>query len=327
MSTVKPQINHLFRPMNLIIIIVTMYLLKFGLFEPMLHLISGVVELEMTSQMDIVWFTLLVLSVVLIAAGGYVLNDIKDVETDKINGSANPIGSLISIEIANKLYQGVTVVGLILGFVIGYKFGNYNYGIIQLTAAISLWFYSNYFKSEFLSGNLVVAFVLALVPLTVGIYEVSLVQIEYFNKVTVYKDFNFNFIAYWFLAYSVFVFVLTLIREMEKDIEDIVGDKQTGGRTLPIVWGVPAAKGVISFLYVLIIASLIYVRMEYLVDNISGYFIAMVGTLLLFNIIHLWMNRVILFKVSNWSKIISVIGVLYLYALGYIINNQLFFNV
>lgn len=327
METRKPRITHLFRPFNLVTIAATMILLKIGLLEPMLRMISEVAKMELVSQISIMQFALLMASVILIAAGGYILNDIKDVKADEINGNGNPVGTLISPEKANMLYQVTTILGLGIGFFIAFQLGNYNFGIIQLTAAISLWFYNNYFKTSFLSGNLMVAFVVALVPLTVGIYEVSLVQIAYFNKVTEFKDFNFNFLAYWFIAYSVFVFLITLIREIIKDLEDMEGDTQIGATTLAITLGEKMTKVISSLLIVLAILALGYARMYYLIDGISSTFILLTIILLVINMVVLWVDKKILFKASTWTKVVSIIGVLYLYALGYVIDNQLFFNV
>lgn len=322
----QPRITHLFRPLNLVIIIATMYLCKYGLMEPMLRMISDVVKLEMVSQLTPMWFGSLVASVVFIAAGGYVLNDLKDVKGDAINQNGNPVGSLISESSANTIYQVLTILGIAIGFAVGFQLGNYNYGIIQLTAAISLWFYSNYFKRSFLWGNLVVAFVVALVPLTVGIYEVSLVQIAYFQKVTEYQDFNFNFLAYWFMAYSAFVFLITLIREIIKDVEDVKGDQAVGATTMPVVLGEQIAKVVASILLVATVGALVYTRLYYLIDGISSAFILFEIILIVINMVALWVERNLWVKPSTWTKIISVVGVIYLFALGYIINNQLFFN-
>ena len=327
MTKKKAQISHLFRPFNLIIITATMYLLKYGLMHPIMRMLSKMVNLEMVSQIEPFPFAMLVAGVVLIAAGGYILNDIKDVKTDEINNTGNPVGKLISVEKANLLYQITTGLGLALSFWVAFEIGNYNYGIIQLTAAISLWFYSNYFKTEFLSGNLVVAFVVALVPLTVGIYEVSLVQIAYFNKVTDFKDFNFNFLAFWFLGYSVFVFVLTLIREIEKDMEDATGDQQIGANTLPIVLGSRVAKLVVTFLYTAVVVGLYWVRLHFLTDPISGTIILTILFVIILNLFQLWSGKKLLMRVSSWSKVLSLIGVLFLFALKYIIDNELFFNV
>jgi 4-hydroxybenzoate polyprenyltransferase len=322
-----PKITHLFRPINLLIIGLTMYFLRWGLLKPMLKFISNQVELEIVSQITELWFALLVLSVVLIAAGGYIINDIRDIKEDKLNHGNNPVGKLISAETATKWYQVTTILGLALGFGIGSYLGNYNLGIIQLTAAISLWFYSNYFKTEFVIGNLVVAFVLALVPLLVGIYEVTLIQVAYTNKVTLFKDFNFNFLAYWFMGYAGFVFLISWAREVLKDIEDMEGDRQIGARTLPIQWGANAGKILVSLIYVVVLYALYYVKLEFLTDPISASFIIALIILILFNLVTMWLNKEVLFKPSSWNKILSLIGVFYLLALGYIIENQLFFGV
>ncbi|MFT4753549.1 MAG: 4-hydroxybenzoate polyprenyltransferase [Salibacteraceae bacterium] len=327
MKANTPQITHLFRPINLVIIILTMVLLKYGLMEPMLRMLSEAAKMDLESQITPIWFSVLICSVVFIAAGGYILNDIKDQKTDAVNHNGNPVGSLITIERANSLYQITTVLGLALSFLVAFHLGNYNYGIIQLTAAISLWFYSHYFKTEFLSGNFIVAFVVALVPLTVGIYEVSLVQITYFNKVTEFVDFNFNFLAYWFISYAAFVFLITLIREIIKDVEDITGDKTIGANTLPIALGEKKTKALATLLFMVAIYGLVYVRLYYLIDAISSSFILIEILLVILNIVALWKSNGFLMKASTWTKIISVVGVLFLGALGYIIDNQLFFNV
>ncbi len=326
-TTNKAKISHLFRPFNLGMIALTMYLLRFGLLQPMLEFTSDLISLEVVTQIPELLFAGLVLSVLLIAVGGYIINDYKDVKVDKLNNTPNPVGILISPEKTYLLYQITTVLGLALGFFIGYKLGNYNLGIIQLTAAISLWFYSYYFKTELLSGNLIIAFVVALVPLTVGIYEVTLLQVFYFQKVKSLVDFNFNFIAYWFLAYSLFAFLMTFIRELLKDVEDLSGDQQIGAQTLPIQYGVKSSFGVATGLYILVIIGLVYAQMHFITDNISRAFVAVIVLLIALNVYQIWSKKTLVFKPSTWNKIISFIGVVYLAALGYIISNQLFFNV
>ena len=116
MTEKKAQISHLFRPFNLFIIGVTMYLLKYGLMHPIMRMLSKMVNVELVSQIAPLPFGILVAGVVLIAAGGYILNDIQDIKIDEINHSRNPVGKLISIEKANLFYQITTALGLILSF-------------------------------------------------------------------------------------------------------------------------------------------------------------------------------------------------------------------
>ena len=326
-SVVKPKITHLFRPVNLFIIAATMYLLRFGLLNPMLNLVGNIAGTTFESQISDLEFAQLVLSVLLIAAGGYIINDIRDVKADKFNNTPNPVGSLISSERADIIYKIVTGLGLVLGFGVGYQLGNYNLGVIQFAVAVSLWFYSFYFKNELIVGNLIVAFVVALVPLTVGIYEVTLIQVEYFNKVKEFKDFNFNFIAFWFMGYSVIVFLFTWAREILKDIEDIDGDRRVGAKTLPIQFGINAANGLVTLIYTVLVFALVYLKLNFITDHISSVFIFLLIVILLLSTISLWMNKKIWLSQSSWNKLMSVIGVIYLLALGYIINNELFFNV
>ena len=118
-----PKITHLFRPLNLVIIGLTMYFLRWGLLKPMLGFISNMVEIEIVSQIPELWFGLLVLSVLLIAAGGYIINDVRDIKEDKLNHGNNPVGTLITAEVAYKWYQVTTILGLILGFGIGFYLG------------------------------------------------------------------------------------------------------------------------------------------------------------------------------------------------------------
>tara|TARA_R110002050_G_scaffold200591_1_gene335472 strand:- start:11564 stop:12553 length:990 start_codon:yes stop_codon:yes gene_type:complete len=323
----KPRITHLFRPLNLVMIGAMMYLLRFGLLKPMLNFVSGIAKIEITSQLSELEFGLLVLSVLLIAAGGYIINDIRDVKMDKYNNTPNPVDIIISRESAYLWYQITTGLGVLLSFGVAYQLGNYNLGVIQFAAAISLWFYSYYFKRELLIGNLIVAFVMALVPLTVGIYEVTLIQNEYLSKITEFKDFNFNFVAFWFVGYAAFVFVFTWVREILKDIEDMEGDRRVGARTLPIQWGVKTANVLVTFLYLGIIYALFFVKSNFITDPISASFILLLTVLIILNVALIWLNKSIIFSLSTWNKIMSLIGMVYLIALGYIINNELFFNV
>lgn len=320
-----PQISHLFRPLNLFIIAAMMLALRYSLLFPLLSWISDMVEMPIVSQLSHVQFSILLFSVLFIAAGGYIINDIKDVKVDAINHGKNPVGTLVSINTANKLYQICTVIGLVLGFYLAIDIGNYNYGILQLTAAISLWFYANYFKSRLLLGNIIIAFLVALVPLTTGIYEVTLIQIEYLNTITKFVDFNFNFIAYWFIGYAIFAFVVTLAREILKDIEDIKGDSQIGAQTLPIVWGRKNALILVSVLYISIVSGLAYLNATILSDNITKAFTSLIVLMMLLSTHAAWSHKQSRLSASTWNKIASVLAIIYVVALGVMLASKTIF--
>lgn len=320
--TQNAKITHLFRPLNLGLIVLLMYVLRHALLLPMLQWISEMVHLPITTQISSNWFFLLVLSVTLIAAGGYILNDLRDTETDAVNHGKNPVGILISEKNTLLLYQVTTILGVLLGFIIGLKLDNYNLGILHLTAAVSLWFYANYFKKKFITGNLIVAFLVALVPLTTGIFEVTQLQIFYFNKVTEFTDFNFNFIAYWFIGYTLFAFILTFIREILKDMEDVKGDRQIGATTLPIVWGIKNTKAIVTILYLGTMLLLWHVIRTYLTDQLSLGFMIIIDVCILLSITQIWTNKKFLLSPSNWNKLISVMGIFYLIGVGIMMTNK-----
>ena len=67
------------------------------------------------------------------------------------------------------------------------------------------------------------------------------------------------------LIYTVFAFLLTLIREIVKDMEDVEGDGRSHCRTIPIVWGIKAAQIIVIVLSLLTFILIIYAK-EYLYD-------------------------------------------------------------
>jgi 4-hydroxybenzoate polyprenyltransferase len=60
--------------------------------------------------------------------------------------------------------------------------------------------------------------------------------------------------------YAGFAFILTLIREAIKDMEDMEGDARYGSKTMPIVWGVPATKVYVAVWMIVLLALLIAIQ-------------------------------------------------------------------
>jgi len=95
-------------------------------------------------------------------------------------------------------------------------------GLITLGAVLLLWGYSARLKKMMLVGNVVIALLSASMLLIVAVYADQL------NRIT--------------LGYALFAFLISLIREIIKDIEDMKGDASFECRTLPIVAGMRGAK-------------------------------------------------------------------------------------
>jgi 4-hydroxybenzoate polyprenyltransferase len=137
-----------------------------------------------------------------------------------------------------------------------------------------------------------VAVLTALVPLSVGLYEIPMMK-EAFTAnpvvITVPGDAPYEMIVpyrelwYWIFAFSGFAFLSTLLRELQKDMADVKGDEAHGCRTIPIIWGMKWAKALALLHTGIIIILLLGLRKFVLQDEVSFWYIgiAIVAPLLL----------------------------------------------
>jgi 4-hydroxybenzoate polyprenyltransferase len=199
---------------------------------------------------------LLILSTILIAAGGYVLNDYFDVKIDTINRPDKMIvGKTIPRASAMRYYQILTALGLLSGFILAFQVKSFALGFIFLVVPGMLWFYSATYKRQFLTGNIIVAFASALSVLLPAILELAVLESQY-GKLIFETPIPKQIYA-WVGGFAVFAFFCTLLREIIKDAEDIAGDREMECRTLPIVWGIKKTKIIVYCLILLIVAGLL----------------------------------------------------------------------
>lgn len=221
----------LIRSDNLLVIALTMFAVRYGMIKSILFIHNPPIPL----QLSLIDFSLLVLSTILIAAAGYIINDYFDVKTDKINKPDKLyIDHGVKRRVAIFLHTQFNLVGFMLGAYVAYKAGNIYLSVLPFLSITALWFYSTHFKRQVLVGNLVVAILSSLIPLQVLLFEKPLIEnIE-----------NLTFLYTTVICFSVFAFLLTMAREIIKDLEDFKGDFETGCKTMPVVWGIRAAKAI-----------------------------------------------------------------------------------
>lgn len=192
-------------------------------------------------------FSLLVLACILIAAGGYVINDIEDVNIDRINKPDKLIISKsVSSELAYNIYLGLTFTGIIIGFYLSYCRNIHYIGIINLVTSGLLYFYSTSYKCVPVLGNLIVAILTAL-----SVAIVILPEPVMMNDVVV---------LLFGAAYTFFAFIMTFIRELIKDLEDEAGDAAYDCKTLPVIAGNKITK-IITFIFT-IFAILVLAKIQ-----------------------------------------------------------------
>lgn len=209
-----------------------------------------------TTTLDDLHFFLLVLSTLLVAAAGYVINDYFDVKMDEVNKPHRIfIDRTIHHRSAILLHQFLTGAGVLLAFYIAWYAGNLRLGFIHVIIAAFLWFYSSGFKKRVLIGNLMVSYLSAFVILLVVLYEKNLYESS--NVIVIHAEYSIFVILFFYFA---FAFLLSFARELSKDIEDMEGDRLYGCRTLPIVIGVPRTKWIIFGILGLVVALIIYIQ-------------------------------------------------------------------
>ena len=217
----------LVRLKNLIIIALTQLIIKFSLINPFLD------NFILSNNQ----FYLLVLATIFITASGYIINDIYDVRTDKVNKEESIIiGKSITSRDAITWYIIFNFLGLGLGVYIAYVVKQPYYSLIFIYCIFSLWAYSKQMKTSFLYGNLQVSLLTALSIFNVALFDIIPNGIN--------KNNGEIMILRIILFYALFAFIITFIREIIKDLEDMEGDKKIQAKTLAITYGIKKTKWV-----------------------------------------------------------------------------------
>ena len=201
-------------------------------------------------------FYMLCLSSVLIAAAGYIINDYFDLTIDRVNKPERIVVEKVIKRrwtiIWHWIFSGI---GIILGFYISWKLHNILIGISNVFCVALLWFYSTVFKKKLLIGNIIISVLSAWVILVLYLCEFRLHRFTdpaYHQSLSrVYK---------FAILYAAFAFIISLVREVIKDIEDMEGDSRYGCRTMAVVWGVNVSKVFAATWLIVLIASLLVVQ-------------------------------------------------------------------
>jgi len=200
-------------------------------------------------------YLLLVFATIMIAAGGYVINNIMDQGTDNDNKPNQVIvGKSITEVAAYNVYFLVTVLGVAAGFYLSNVIGKPGFAAIFIVISATLYLYATSLKQMLLIGNFVVALLLAFSVIIIGVFDL-LPAINPENKVVMADLFSI------LLDYAIFAFIINFIREIVKDLEDINGDYNQGMNTLPIVLGMKrTAKLVLVLSLIPLVLVVLYIK-------------------------------------------------------------------
>ena len=283
---------------NVLMIALVMTLFKFVLFQRFLLNVS----------LDLVHFVLLVFSTMFVAIAGYIINDIYDVKADAINKPDKLfVGKKISRSAAYNQFIVFNSIGLLLGMYLSYHVGHTSYFILYVLSSLLLYAYAKRMKKLLLVGNLAIALVVFLSTVLLVVFDVLPVT-NSFNEDQQSMAFK------WVLLFGVFSFLLTLLREIVKDMEDIKGDKATGVKSLPIVIGESKTKLILlinTFVIVLSVGYFAYVLWQF--DTLAAIYLSIfVAMPMLYFAYELWRASEAnhFHRSSNLLKLVMLFGIL-----------------
>ena len=257
-------------------------------------------------------FLLLIIITFFITASGYIINDIFDVKSDKINKKDLIIGNHISARNVIIWYYLFSLIAIILAIYLLYLNRNFYLFVIILSSIYLLWRYSKRYKHSFFIGNFIVSLLTSL-----SIFNVFLVSS---NDSTTSFAFDLT------LMFSIFSFLLTFTREIIKDLEDIDGDKLMNSQNIASKLNLAQSKqiiiGVLTLVLFLMLIGCYYFSSEIL--TLKPISILMYSSLLFF------LSLFSIFKVkkskekkdyiyiSRLLKLIMLLGVLSIPIIYYI---------
>ncbi len=201
---------------------------------------------------------LLIVATICIAAGGYVINDYFDIKIDRINKPDKLlVTNGISKEQAMHAHQFLTIAGVVFGLVESWLCRSWSLALVFILVPGLLWFYSSSYKRQFVIGNILVAFVAALPPITVVMANVGILR-HRFGDIISYSSVEQD-LYLWLGGFALFAFLTTLMREMMKDLQDQQGDRELECHTLPVRLGDWATKWIITAIGLLTMALLVWI--------------------------------------------------------------------
>ena len=209
---------------------------------------------------------LIVFATSLTIASGYIINSFYDSKKDLINRPNKSIlDRLVSQQTKLRVYFTLNFAVAFLAFLISWRaFLFFSFYIFLI------WFYSHKVKKFVIIGNLMATF-MAVLP--------------FFAILLYYKNF-YEVI----LAHASFLFLLLLIREMIKDLENIKGDLANDYKTIPILYGEEISKKIITVLTTLTIIPVYILIEKFDVGYMDMYFYFCL-IILIFFLLYLWKSN------------------------------------
>ncbi len=213
------------------------------------------VVLNIEQSTNPIYIYLTIAASVFIAAAGYIINDYFDLPIDYLNKPSKiVIDKIIKRRWGILWHLILSAAGLVCSFYVSFQTAQWLIVIVNALVVLSLWFYSTHFKKRLLIGNVLISALTAWVIFVVFLLCRNIL-IQFYQS-SIDALFAISHLFKFAVLYGGFAFIITLVREVVKDMEDMLGDAGFGCQTMPIKWGVPVTKVFAAVWMVVAIASM-----------------------------------------------------------------------
>lgn len=271
----------LIRIENLLVMAMIQFMIRYSLIIPVYGKLNVLGDLQ---------FSLLLASILMIAAGGYVINDYFDIQVDTENEKAL-VGRSILRRIALLLHLILTTSGVILGFIIASNLGSIGLGIIMIFSAYLLWEYNLRLQKKGVVRNLIVALLSA-------IFVAAIPAFEIYPKYQIEES---QYTLILIFIYAFFAFICSLMHEIIKDFISMEADKKFKKRSLPNQWGIEKTKEFVKWLSIASICVIISIIFSKFNTQIYVLIYAFSLLILPLFILNIWIYKAK--KVEDYIKI------------------------
>lgn len=296
---------------NLVFIALTQALFFYCIVQPEFEQASRIPNLHP----PYIWW--MILSSVLIAAAGYIINDYFDLNIDRINKPDKlVVEKVIKRRWTIVWHLTLSIVGVLIGVYIDWKTNVKFLGLANLACVLLLFVYSISLKKKLLSGNILISLLTAWTIFVITWCEVNQLSRSY-------QMFDAGRIIKWAFVYGGFAFIISLIREVIKDMEDIEGDRKYGCKTMPIIWGLNVSKTYAAVWLVVLMSAIVIliiyiIRFLYTGDSVWWWWLSILYPILFILLPLLWIFKKLFkahsamefHKLSSMVKLVMLTGIL-----------------
>jgi 4-hydroxybenzoate polyprenyltransferase len=221
---------------------------------------------------------LIVFASAMTIASGYIINNFYDSQKDLINRpNKSMLDRLVSQKTKLSVYFTLNFIAVLMAFIVSWR------AFLFFSAYIFLiWFYSHKIKKYAVVGNLTAAFMAVLPFFAILLY--------FYNQISFEEIENHRSQFVVISSHAMFLFLLLLIREMIKDLENLKGDFVNNYQTIPILYNEAVSKKIITVLTFLTIFPVYILISIHDVGYMDIYFYVCFIALLFF-LLYLWKSN------------------------------------